>query len=244
MFHIWFKKCGGGVYASIGLFISIVMIVGYFQLTSEWEREEQIQKKIDSEAKMRSEFASARAAIVSNVKELQIQGKYIEARTVSAKYSEFNDPELTAANNGFTKEIRIEELTSLLSMTPETETKVRKDAYEELSNLEPSNRKFSEQSSFYTRRLELEIKKIDQAYRRAMQQDEQAAMTELRSEVAAKKTRGVYVGMNMTDALASSWGRPRNVRRTIVSTASHEQWIYGGGNYLYFENGLLTAIQN
>ena len=40
-----------------------------------------------------------------------------------------------------------------------------------------------------------------------------------------------------------AWGNPENINQTITKFGVHEQWVYGGGNYLYFENGILTAIQ-
>ena len=42
----------------------------------------------------------------------------------------------------------------------------------------------------------------------------------------------------------SSWGKPKEIHRTTTSHGSHEQWVYGDGNYLYFDNGIVTAIQN
>ncbi len=41
-----------------------------------------------------------------------------------------------------------------------------------------------------------------------------------------------------------AWGYPDDVNRTTGSFGTHEQWVYGGGYYLYFENGRLTVIQN
>ena len=42
----------------------------------------------------------------------------------------------------------------------------------------------------------------------------------------------------------SSWGSPSKVNRTITANGKHEQWVYGEHNYLYFDNDILTAIQN
>lgn len=58
--------------------------------------------------------------------------------------------------------------------------------------------------------------------------------------VAMKK---VFVGMTAEQARAS-WGSPEDVNRTTRSSGVHEQWVYGSGSYLYFDNGVLTAIQN
>ena len=40
-----------------------------------------------------------------------------------------------------------------------------------------------------------------------------------------------------------SWGSPRDIKRTTTATTVHEQWIYYS-KYLYFENGILTTIQD
>lgn len=41
-----------------------------------------------------------------------------------------------------------------------------------------------------------------------------------------------------------SWGEPEDINRTTGSYGVHEQWVYGNGRYLYFDNGKLTSIQN
>ena len=53
----------------------------------------------------------------------------------------------------------------------------------------------------------------------------------------------VKVGMSK-QAAKESWGEPDDINTTTGSYGTHEQWVYGNGNYLYFENGKLTAIQN
>lgn len=61
---------------------------------------------------------------------------------------------------------------------------------------------------------------------------------------AKKKSEGVSIGMSKEDVLASSWGKPDRVNTTTNAYGVSEQWVYGGRNYLYFENGKLTSIQN
>ena len=39
-----------------------------------------------------------------------------------------------------------------------------------------------------------------------------------------------------------SWGEPKSINETITSGKKSEQWVYSE-NYLYFDNGILTAIQ-
>ncbi len=72
---------------------------------------------------------------------------------------------------------------------------------------------------------------------------EAADRQEAAAEKRRKRSEGVRIGMTMEDVLASSWGRPQSVNKTTTSRGTREQWVYGGG-YLYFENGVLTAIQN
>lgn len=51
----------------------------------------------------------------------------------------------------------------------------------------------------------------------------------------------VKVGMT-TEMCKLSWGRPKSINETITSGNKTEQWVYKD-NYLYFDNGILTAIQ-
>ena len=54
-----------------------------------------------------------------------------------------------------------------------------------------------------------------------------------------------YVRIGWTKEMCiEAWGRPKDINKTTGNYGVHEQWVYGGGNYLYFENGKLTTIQN
>lgn len=54
----------------------------------------------------------------------------------------------------------------------------------------------------------------------------------------------VKIGMTQ-DMCIASWGEPDSINKTITSNGASEQWVYEGiGEYLYFTNGILTAIQN
>ena len=39
------------------------------------------------------------------------------------------------------------------------------------------------------------------------------------------------------------WGRPYKVNTTITKSGTREQFVYGSGSYLYFENDVLVSIQ-
>lgn len=63
-------------------------------------------------------------------------------------------------------------------------------------------------------------------------------------DVATMISHGqVRIGMT-ADQCRASWGRPRDINRSTGTWGVHEQWCYGGHNYLYFEDGILTSIQN
>ncbi|WP_180287760.1 hypothetical protein [Janthinobacterium sp. 35] len=50
--------------------------------------------------------------------------------------------------------------------------------------------------------------------------------------------------MTAKQVRASNWGGPESVNRSTGTYGVHEQWVYGGGNYIYLENGVVTSIQN
>ena len=64
------------------------------------------------------------------------------------------------------------------------------------------------------------------------------------ADQARRRREGVSVGMTADDVLASSWGKPQRVRTHTSAGGVREQWVYGGGNYIYFQNGRVTSIQN
>lgn len=94
-------------------------------------------------------------------------------------------------------------------------------------------------------RIEAEKKAQEEAERkaRAKKEAEERARREA-EEKARKKREGVTIGMTKQDVLDSSWGKPKYINTTTTRYGVREQWVYGGGNYLYFENGILTSIQN
>ncbi len=56
----------------------------------------------------------------------------------------------------------------------------------------------------------------------------------------------IRIGMNK-DMVRAAWGHPDDINRTTTSYGVHEQWVYGTSysrNYVYFEDGTLTSIQN
>ena len=59
-----------------------------------------------------------------------------------------------------------------------------------------------------------------------------------------KAKGGVKIGMTKEAVLKSNWGKPSSVNKSTNANGVSEQWVYGTRNYLYFNNGILTSIQN
>lgn len=53
----------------------------------------------------------------------------------------------------------------------------------------------------------------------------------------------VQIGMP-EELVYLSWGKPKNVNRSVGSYGVHKQLIYGERTYLYIENGLLKSWQD
>ena len=51
------------------------------------------------------------------------------------------------------------------------------------------------------------------------------------------------VGMTEEQVLASCWGKPKSRRSIGVEGLMRDQWVYGDGKFLYFDNGRLFAIE-
>jgi len=71
-----------------------------------------------------------------------------------------------------------------------------------------------------------------------------AEKQEAAAEARRKRSEGVRIGMSKADVLASNWGKPERINRTTNAYGTREQWVYGSGNYLYFEDDVLVSIQN
>lgn len=56
------------------------------------------------------------------------------------------------------------------------------------------------------------------------------------------KQQKIKAGMTEQQALLS-WGSPQRVNKRVGPYGVHEQWVYGGGQYVYMENGKLTSFQ-
>lgn len=51
------------------------------------------------------------------------------------------------------------------------------------------------------------------------------------------------IGMSPEEVNSSSWGSPEDKNRTTTKYGVSEQWVYGDGRYVYFNDGEVTTIQ-
>ncbi|WP_138755770.1 tetratricopeptide repeat protein [Paenibacillus sinopodophylli] len=51
------------------------------------------------------------------------------------------------------------------------------------------------------------------------------------------------IGMTKQEVKNSKWGTPKDINKTITKYGTNEQWVYSLSEYIYFEDGIVTAIQ-
>lgn len=52
------------------------------------------------------------------------------------------------------------------------------------------------------------------------------------------------VSMGMTaDQVRAAWGKPEHINTTVTAGGKHEQWVWGSSQYAYFQDGILTSVQ-
>jgi hypothetical protein len=62
----------------------------------------------------------------------------------------------------------------------------------------------------------------------------------LRETAIAEKR--VVAGMTREE-VRSSWGEPEHINTTTYGQNVHEQWVFSGSRYVYFEDGVVTSFQ-
>ncbi len=91
------------------------------------------------------------------------------------------------------------------------------------------------------RRIEEEQQRLEELARA----EHQRLIMQKYGEKLGKLICAEKVCLGMTSEMCrSAWGTPISVNSTIVEGIVFEQWVYGWKTYLYFENGILKAIQN
>ena len=80
---------------------------------------------------------------------------------------------------------------------------------------------------------------------RKAEYEKSVAESNLKSKINERTMypKAVYIGMTKEEVLAEGWGRPIDINKTTTTYGVSEQWIYYDYKYLYFEDGILTTIQ-
>lgn len=63
------------------------------------------------------------------------------------------------------------------------------------------------------------------------------------AEIDRQKTLEPAIGMTQREVRNSKWGSPDDINTTITKYGTHEQWVYSGGRYVYFDDGIVSSIQ-
>ena len=103
------------------------------------------------------------------------------------------------------------------------------------------------------KRIKAEEELAERMRLKAEKEAEEARQKEARLQYLTKKYGAsaakdmmaglVRLGWN-AERCRESWGVPDHINRTSGVWGIREQWVYGDSNYLYFDNGVLTSIQN
>lgn len=60
--------------------------------------------------------------------------------------------------------------------------------------------------------------------------------------IEAVINKKVWVGMTVLQ-LIYSWGNPQDINKTVVGDYEQNQWVYPGFNFVYVQEGVVTAYQ-
>ncbi|MCQ5364148.1 DUF2845 domain-containing protein [Anoxybacillus salavatliensis] len=63
-----------------------------------------------------------------------------------------------------------------------------------------------------------------------------------KAEIQKENAGKISIGMTEEEVL-ERWGKPLDINKTITQNGISEQWVYPNNQYLYFEDGVLTSIQ-
>ncbi|MEG9326555.1 hypothetical protein V6B16_01280 [Salinimicrobium catena] len=90
----------------------------------------------------------------------------------------------------------------------------------------------------------LALKEQDRKLTQERLKEEKRMISKYGKTKVEKMKQGYYwTGMNKEMAIFAV-GEPDDINKSVGSWGTHEQWVYGNGFYLYFENGKLTSFQN
>ena len=140
----------------------------------------------------------------------------------------------------------------LVSATPPTEQNLSRLTVEIATGcVQPDTDKFKDCADSHAATFPDFLRQLvtARAFRVHMEQLERTAALEREKIAAACRRSGlkegiVRIGMTARQVRECGWGVPLSVNRTITARSIREQWVYGTGQYLYIDDGRLTAIQD
>ncbi len=69
-------------------------------------------------------------------------------------------------------------------------------------------------------------------------------LTEEKEKEETIKNSGPEIGMTKDEVTGGVWGEPDRKNIDEYEWGTHEQWVYDGRGYVYFEDGIVTGIQH
>ncbi len=171
--------------------------------------------------------AVQRAQLIANFSKVLAQGKAADAaESITACARVLQDSEL------------------LLLLEKAETTDYLKTLYDAKASTEDRGQSANVLASRYPEIARAHATAIAQAQRRFVAKQDADKKAADAAERRSRKRQGVSIGMTQARVLESSWGRPERINRTTSRYGVREQWVYRNGGYLYFEDGVLTTIQN
>lgn len=235
------------------LFLIVLLIIGTIVLNSIKEKESVKQKNFDYNMK----------AVLEYIEE----GNYLKAYRKLIGFSTYNEEQeqtVSQKKKDITKNAlsqlsevvknlieqkqwdkALKELEKNRLLKDTNIDSLRKQIEDELKQ-QKEQKEAKEAEEEQQKENEKKAKEAEEKEKKEAKEAEEKKQKEIKEaeEKARKKSQGVNLGMSKQDVLDSSWGTPNKVNTTTTKYGVHEQWCYSGNNYLYFENGKLTSIQN
>lgn len=81
--------------------------------------------------------------------------------------------------------------------------------------------------------------KLESDERAQQRQAQEQREEEKRQEYLANEPK---IGMTAAEVRASNWGEPEKINKTTYAWGVTEQWCYPNNKYIYFDDGIVTAI--
>jgi hypothetical protein len=208
------------------IFVLVVVLVGFFSDKNNTGDKPSVQMSAADKAKRLAEQRTLREKVCES--NLEIYNGLMEKKSFSAAYTS-----ISQCAEDFPDKYRSLETAALVpSLIADINNKAESASFRlnQFTRLDAMDKSLADKYRHLIPSLNALIKV-----------EEQKRLQEIAKK---KKSEGVSIGMTAADVEASSWGKPQRINTTTNKWGERQQWVYGNGNYLYFEKGVLTSIQN